>query len=210
MLFALFASGLPLVAAMATNTLHQRAAAPSVVVSLFVDKATKASSVMVTDETRTKIYGHSCADTLALGSLNIAYDVDQYGSGTLRFGSAVYTVHSDLAFSGGIECGVIYDDSETHVDCVAPWPAGSELIELPANATRQPCLEEHLSRRAVYETDQGTNAPLISRDSHPEAPVGQSKRQVTCMPNPVSRLVGNGNPHQNFQHTQLSVRLPTG
>src|SRR5690349_12155098 len=102
MLLALLAGGLPLIAAMATNTLHQRAA-PRVVVSLFVDKATKGSSVMVTDESKTKIYGHSCASALALGSLNIAYDVDQYGSGTLRIGSAVYTVHSDPALSGGIE-----------------------------------------------------------------------------------------------------------
>jgi len=210
MLLALLAGGLPLIAAMATNTLHQRAA-PRVVVSLFVDKATKGSSVMVTDESKTKIYGHSCASALALGSLNIAYDVDQYGSGTLRIGSAVYTVHSDPALSGGIECGIIYDDSETHVNCVAPWPAaGPELVELPTSATRQPCLDDHLSRRAAFELDEvAADAPFTSRDVHPESPAGQSgKRQVTCMPVPVTRLVGNGNPHQNFQHTQLSVRLP--
>src|SRR4051812_17625494 len=66
MLFALLAGGLPIVAAMATNMVHQRAA-PSVLVSLFVDKTTNSSSVMVTDKAKTKIYGHRCADTLALG-----------------------------------------------------------------------------------------------------------------------------------------------
>jgi hypothetical protein len=44
---------------------------------------------MVTDEFKTKAYGRSCFHTLALGSLTIAYDVDQYGSGILPVGMAV-------------------------------------------------------------------------------------------------------------------------
>jgi hypothetical protein len=53
MRFALLAGSLPLVAGMAINTVHQRAS-PNVLVFLFFDKATNASSVMVTDEPKTK------------------------------------------------------------------------------------------------------------------------------------------------------------
>lgn len=74
--------------------------------------------------------------------------------------------------SGEIECGVIYDDTDTHVDCLAQLPAGSELTELAAHATKS-CFEDHLNRRAAYDTDEIADAPFISRDLYPEAPVGQ-------------------------------------
>jgi hypothetical protein len=132
--------------------------------------------------------------------------VDQYGSGTLQLGPKTYTVHSDPAESGGVEFGAIYDPSELHVECLAPWPADVELVELPASAA-QPCFDGHLTRRAVYDVDEGVPTPLLSRDMQLEAPAKENKRQVTCMPVGDSRLVGNGNPHQNYQHTQISVRF---
>jgi hypothetical protein len=201
MLVALLAGGLPLVAGLATPAVRQPASS-SVLVSLFVDKATKASSVILTDETKTKIYGHSCASTLALGSLNIAYNVDQHGIRKLEFGPKTYTVHSDATVSGGIECGVIYDDTELHVDCLAPWIADFQPVELAANATL-PCFENHLSRRAAYATDEGIHEPFVSGEI--EARQAGSIGGSTCGPYRISRMVGNGNPHQNYRHTQLSV-----
>ena len=205
MLLALLAGGLPLVAGLATPAVHQPAP-PIVVVSLFFDKTTKASSVIVTDKTKTEVYGHSCASTLALGSLNIAYNVDQYGIGKLEFGPETYTVHSDATVSGGVECGVIYDDTELHVDCLAPWTADFQPAELPANATL-PCFENHLSRRAAYGLDGGIPEPFVS--SEIEARQAGSIGGNTCNPFPISKLVGNGNPHQNYRHTQLSVSFST-
>ncbi len=201
MLLALLAGGLPLVAGLATPAVRQ-SAPPSVLVSLFVDKATKASSLILTDESKTKVYGHSCASTLALGSLNIAYDVNQYGAGKLEFGGKTYTVHSDATVSGGVECGVIYDDTELHVDCLAPWTADFQPVELPANATL-PCLQTHLSRRAAYGMDGGDDEPFVSGEI-------EARQAGACNPIARTRLVGNGDPHQNYRYTQLSVSFSTG
>jgi hypothetical protein len=209
MLFALLVGGLPLVAGMATPTVRQPATS-SVVVSLFFDKETKSSSVIVTDEAKTKVYGHSCANTLALGSVNIAYDVDQYGSGKLQFGPKTYTIHSDATVSGGVKCGVIYDYAELHVDCLAPWTADSKFVELTTNTTL-PCFHDHISRRNSYGLDETRNKHSVPRATHPEAPIELDSRQAgsiggsTCNPYQVSKLVGNGNPHQNYRHTQISV-----
>ena len=201
MLLALLASGLPLVAGLATPAVRQPASS-SVLVSLFVDKVTKASSVILTDKTKTKIYGHSCTSTLALGSLNVAYNVDQYGVGKLDLGPKTYTVHSDATVSGGVECGVIYDDTELHVDCLAPWTADFQLVELPVNATL-PCFENHVSRRSAYGMDEEVYEPFVSGEV--EARQAGSIGSITCNPIARTRLVGNGDPHQNYRHTQLSV-----
>jgi hypothetical protein len=216
MLLTLLVGGLPLISGMATGTVERRAS-PSVLVSLFRDKVTNKNSVIVTDEARATTYGHSCAATLALGSLNIAYDVNQFGSGTLQFGATAYTVHVDPALSGGAKCGAVYDDTELHVECVVPWPAGTELVELPADAT-QPCFDDHLARRTVFGLDGGSRdvqlGDLVSRDVEARGPGGHARRQAgsigpfNCNPSQTTRLVGNGNPHQNYHHIQLSVGNP--
>lgn len=213
MLFTLLVGGLPLVAGVATGAV-QRRASPGVLVSLFHDKTTNENSIIVTDEARAKTYGHSCAATLALGSLSVTYDVNQHGSGTLQFGSKTYTVHSDPGVSGGVECGTIYDDTELHVECVAPWPAGIELVELPAAATDS-CFDDHLTHRAALGLGEDSRdvqvGELLSRNVEPRGPGGHARRQAgsggtfNCNPTQTSRLVGNGNPHQNYHHIQLSV-----
>lgn len=64
---------------------------------------------------------------------------------SIQVGSILYKIHSNLTMSGGIECGVIYDDTDTHIDCLAQLPAGSELAELAAHAPKS-CFEDHQNR----------------------------------------------------------------
>ncbi|KAK5657172.1 hypothetical protein OQA88_3229 [Cercophora sp. LCS_1] len=210
MLLALLASGLPLITGMATSAVHQRDS-QNILVSLFFDKTTNVSSVIVSDKVKAKIFGHACVSTLTVGSLNIGYNVDQFGIGELRLGPKTYKVHSDASVSGGITCDTIYDDSELHIDCVAPWTSDIEPSELPADAT-QACFEDHLTRRAAYGLDGDVSEPLAPRDAR-ETETRHHRRQAgsiggsTCNPYKVTRLVGNGNPHQNYHNVQISENL---
>jgi hypothetical protein len=208
MLVALLAGTLPLAAAVPTEVLRQRAA-PNVLFSLFFDKATKASSVLVTDEAKTTIYGHACSDSLSLGSVNVAFaGIDDFGGGKLSIGANTYDIHQDALVSGGIECGVVYDDSTMIIDCVAPWTAGPLPRALPANAT-QPCFADHMDGRASYGLDSGSSEPFAVRDLSQVEAARQQRRQTTfCSVYPNYELVNDGNPHQNYQYTQISVRPP--
>jgi hypothetical protein len=145
------------------------------------DKSSNKMSLTVTDESKTKIHGRSCSMTLddgAFASIPIAIKVDGTGEGDLKLGSSAYKIPSARDGATGASCWSVYNQDEESVDCAVPWTSAVELTDISTNATQ------------CFDSSQVTARSL-------------EERLCNFFYEPVP--VGDGNPHQNFLHKQISV-----
>jgi hypothetical protein len=206
MQFVQLISLLPLVAAIPAPAQDQ--SIKTVSLSYYKDFKTGADSFWISDKAKKQFYGHSCSNELKIGGLKFDLRLNQYAQGNVTIGSKVYVLHEDPAYSGGIVCTAVYDNHEAHVDCDdIPWTAGSMPTALPAKPSST-CLKDHLVRRASF----GIDAEYVDERSLNSGVLNDlGKRQAggggggTCGWNHYVTKVGDGNPHQNFRHTQISV-----
>ncbi|RYP57212.1 hypothetical protein DL770_010717 [Monosporascus sp. CRB-9-2] len=214
---------LALLAAVAVYSLPTGLAAPSlhtkqVIIRVQVDKNTSDIDLAVLDKETFQVLAKSCSNTLksgAFATLPISAELDNTGAGTLSIGSVKYNVHENADVSGGITCGRIYDDAEIFVSCDATLPTSLELNPLdkrdepPCFANNTPTLQSH--EIAMME---GASAPLALTKVSPtnaEALAALEKRQGACGAwSATTWLIGDGNPHQNYWHQQLSENMQCG
>lgn len=142
-------------------------------------KATASTSIKVYNANKSQYYGQSTnSNTIATGSFAqfpIAFDVNNVGYGSVSFGNATYLTRSNKKHLGGAVCHRIFNVDEAEVDRWLPVPSGFSLV-------------------AVEESEESD---------------GNEKRQLSriipCQPLGHTYLVGDGDPHQNYFHKQISV-----
>ncbi|RYP03435.1 hypothetical protein DL764_005151 [Monosporascus ibericus] len=189
-----------------------------VTIRVQVDKTTSETDLTVMDQEITQVFGKSCSGTLnsgAFAALPISVELDDSSASNLSIGSAKYSVHKNVNVSSGITCGRMYDDAGIFVSCDATLPASLELNPLDKRdepacfANNTPTLQSH--KIAIME---GASAPLALTNvnlTDAEELAALEKRQGAYGPwSATTWKVGNGNPHQNYFHKQLSENMRCG
>lgn len=189
-------------------------------------KQTALTEITIKDQTTSALFGHACSKSLSSGQFtdfSVAADLDSNGAGNLTVGPNTYRVHENPEHSGGIKCMRVYDQDESYVICDnIPLPASLQLNPI-AKRDNAGCFtqtinarglqkvaealhfnedsfptEDHFSLDGQFET--ASLATLEPEKSLEERQFGPCNQWVK-----KTQLVGNGNPHQNYWHKQLSV-----
>jgi hypothetical protein len=186
---------------------------------LQVNKVTSEAAIDVWNNNSSEVLAHSCSLSLASGSFEgtpLGFTVNDYGAGNLSVGQQTYAIHDKPEISGGIVCGRIASPDEVIVSCRVPISAPLQLKSLD-NGGLQNCfprgplelsgLVRELESTSTNDTAWSENGPSPLHKA--EAP-DLYKRQGACGPWTERTIrVGDGNPHQNPLHIQLSVKIST-
>ena len=202
--------------------LGRAAASPNVQVTLHFLKGDYAQpSIIAYNGDRSEVIGHSCSFSLTLGaasasSTSIVFSVDQNGSGNITVGNKEFKVLDDPEVSGGIICGRLHDDVETVVNCEVTVPDAFNLAPLSRRS-----FPECMSKRSTSTAEAGSGLEAVLEGfqrkptflplDQPLSPPDNStleERQICSVHSKGTVRVGNGNPHQNPLHIQLSVSSP--
>lgn len=171
------------------------------------NKRSSQKHISVYDADGRKLLGQTCGDAVDAGNFALAplpLECDENGHGSLKYGSEKYKTHSMREHSGGITCDKIYNDDVAHVECKVP-SQGSHYTPLGKNETNN-CFAEHPIEHHFRLHKQASEVPV-------ERSIPLEKRfGPVCVP-PRVRLVervGDGNPHQNSWHEQLTENMVCG
>ncbi|KAK3331342.1 hypothetical protein B0H66DRAFT_587557 [Apodospora peruviana] len=162
----------------------------------------------------------------------ITFDIDanRDGAGNLTIGAHTYAIHDDVNLSGGISCGRISSPGEIMIKCLVPLSGDLASAELaPLNkrdlascfqksfdllqvmsslegGTEMTAASELQEFTAEHEVELGQDAIDIEGHNH-TGTLAQRQGTRLCETSPrihFTERVGNGNPHQNPRHVQLS------
>ncbi|KAH0420091.1 hypothetical protein CcaCcLH18_14188 [Colletotrichum camelliae] len=167
------------------------------------------------------VVAEACSNTLDTGSfaaLPIKFDVDRTGAGTVTVGSTTYKIHEKKEISGGIVCGRLFDGGESVVSCDISVPASMPFQSL---SRRHECIPDGATTMAralqIRNPEQDLQARyiapipfLISDDANTNADKRELGKRQGCYPQKWTELVGDGNPHQNYYHSQITENNECG
>jgi hypothetical protein len=194
---------------------HDKQKVQNVNVMIQQIKATSEMDITVVGQDSSQVLGYACSNMLNSGAFAekpITATLDQNCAGTLAVGNQMYIVNEDPETSGGITCSRTYNDVESFILCAVSLPASLPLTPISNvekkncfNSGKSPSLQATfrsiLAQSEAPETE-GTN--IIQRNELPTL----HKRQAPCGQwSPSTQMVGDGDPHQNYLHTQLSVSI---
>ncbi|KAH7263798.1 hypothetical protein BKA59DRAFT_490108 [Fusarium tricinctum] len=174
-----------------TNTL-----AAKVQVVWRLEKDTNASSLSVYDSKRSLI-AETCGSILHARDTIDFSDVNEAGFGNFTVGDASYLVHSKADWSGGPECSRVFNPGYALVQCSGVDWDPKDLVE--SDATK--CFEGSQTNGELQSLQKRSEP----QDSELEARQFQCSSWITR-----TDLVGNGDPHQNYFHKQLSETINCG
>lgn len=179
------------------------------------DKTTQETALAVTDFTQTQILAYTCGTQVLLSGKSVSVDATPNAQGNITVDGTIYKIHSDPAHSGGISCGSIYSADESFFDCE---------VHLQLSEADLTPLDPAVLRICFSKPERGTfsgamqnmmTSPGFTPTTTPQVNVKNEtsldKRwDMGC--GGTSRhaeLVGDGNPHQNWLHKQVTVRIAT-
>ncbi|KAK4184637.1 hypothetical protein QBC35DRAFT_477087 [Podospora australis] len=203
-------------------------------IALTFNKLTTQVSIEAYNADRTELLARSCAFSLQDGAFKdfpISFAVDDNGSGNISVQGTAHPTNDD----GPVVCDRLYSPTESLVTCSVAVPASVALQDgaiaaecfnkIGSNAGDGPGLAEVFKNMAAA----GSDAPEIVSAADAEAVFAQNitaeetfglapnsvlgKRQASgeCgTAKIVTKLVGNGNPHQNPMNVQLSYPIDCG
>ncbi|KAK3938466.1 hypothetical protein QBC46DRAFT_440464 [Diplogelasinospora grovesii] len=168
---------------MASSTpLHgPRAVSNQAQILVIIDKVVARTELSVIHRQTAKLLSYVCSPKLDIGAfadLPISVDVDHTGAGMLNIGTNSHWIHENATLSGGITCGRMYNDMETFISCDVTLPT-SVLLRLQAN----------------------------SLGPYPVLLLLQTPMHETAMRTDTTFMIGDGDPHQNFFHQQVSQNM---
>ena len=154
-------------------------------------------------------------DNFASSPLTIEVDQDQGFGGQVKFAGKAYTLTSEAASNGGASCYRLYNENSVFIDCTIPASSSMLTKTFPISSNAD-CLTSKsdksffslagspLKRYDSGEADpnQNQNTSLAAREASPI--IGG------CVPVQLTKLSGNGNPHQNAWDSQLSETISCG
>lgn len=185
-----------------------------------VSKESGETSIEIFNENESELLVHSCSQSLISGAFlkdSVIFNVDAEGAGTLQIGTQNYVVHDNLTISGGVECGRISSPMELIINCLAPVPKALPLAPIRKRGNLKNCfsrvtapVELEDMRQAFQANSSDLTPPQLGRQLEQRGilqnETSLSKRRFGCgISRGDTRMVGNGNPHQNPLHIQLSV-----
>ncbi|KAH7263769.1 hypothetical protein BKA59DRAFT_449962 [Fusarium tricinctum] len=188
------------------------------------DLVNSKSAITVWNNEQTEVLGKSCTNSLADGAFvkhAISFSVSENGAGNVTVGDNTYRIGDGDA--GSIACGRISEQHELIVNCVVPVKGlGADPKPLAKRSLRE-CFPdgplEVAKAMDVFEGKVDGEIPSevlsqVSELSQKEIDdavkaAGLSKRQCGQWFT-QTRPVGNGNPHQNPLHIQLSEPMECG
>lgn len=163
--------------------------------------------------------GESCSATLNSGAFAdtpITFNVNERGHGYVTVGTTQYLTHSNITLSGGIICIQMYNDQEHTTSCDVPLPSGlvPALVTrgaancIPGGMTSLGHIQLLLARRsasdAVPVSVEESN-PLAIRDNAVRNDNKTLDARLLCTRTLWTEKIGDGNPHQNYLQTQITV-----
>ncbi|KFY33804.1 hypothetical protein V494_07306 [Pseudogymnoascus sp. VKM F-4513 (FW-928)] len=189
------------------------------------DKTSLEQEVAVVDM-ESQVLGQSCSKTLdsgAFANFPISADLDPNGAGNVTLNGQSYLVHEHADFSGGITCTRIYGDEDSFVRCSIKVPNSLQTKPLTAENTKA-CFT-----RGTLDTETTSNAIVARHAGSKEYDLDETSLSMSeHRPNSFVRgtssangppdcswrsdvvLIGNGDPHQNYRHTQLTIPIDCG
>ncbi|KAF2830289.1 hypothetical protein CC86DRAFT_433967 [Ophiobolus disseminans] len=139
----------------------------------------------------------------SIGSLDFS-NVDQHGAGSFNVGDKKFSIQSQP--QAGPVCTRIYNGDIAVVECT-----GVNLtFDIPAGVAKSAdCfLHEHVKAAFLSLKSRSVDIDDATAHEQPEIPPFHSRilgsRQTTCVTNTDVSVMGDGNPHQNFLHKQIS------
>ncbi|KAG9255765.1 uncharacterized protein F5Z01DRAFT_699546 [Emericellopsis atlantica] len=160
------------------------------------DKVSGTKSLRVSD-TSNQLIAQSCSDTIE-GPMSIDFSgVDENGFGNVTVGTDSYLAHSKVEYSGGIVCSKVYNEESAVVECHdIDWdPPADPVVEADCHENAEvDDLASHVSARSASPASH-----LEERDP-----------QIVCTSSSSTELIGDGNPHQNYRHQQISENIFCG
>ena len=148
------------------------------------------------------VLAESCSSKI--GTLDFS-DVDEQGGGYFTVGDKKYQVLSQP--ENGPVCTRIYNGDIAVVECTGV------SYEVPEGAatSAEDCFS-HEENKAAFRSLMSRSDGVHSASAPSKQPVMPSfhsrilgSRQTTCISNTDVTKVGNGDPHQNYLHKQISV-----
>ncbi|KAF5011964.1 hypothetical protein FDECE_1970 [Fusarium decemcellulare] len=126
-------------------------------------------------------------------------DLDENGRGNFTVGDSRYLVHSKPEHSGGPQCSKVFNPEYALVQCSGVSWEAKDVVESKATE----CFQSegtHGAMKSIQRRTQGHE--MHARSAELE------ERQYQCSGWTTSTtLVGNGDPHQNYYHKQLSETI---
>lgn len=195
-------------------------ATQQVALHIKLDKTTSEMRLTMSNKSGDTL-GETCntrleSDTFA--NFPIVINIDENGAGNITLGSDTFVVHEDATLSdGALACTRMYNQEQAFVNCKALVPTTLQLMPL---LKRENCFAKRSDSTvhgSGFDLEQISlavaNEPVYNEVAMAQpvvealdvAPI--TKRQ----PDPCDRftrgtdMIGNGNPHQNWFHQQLSV-----
>jgi hypothetical protein len=148
------------------------------------------------------VLAESCSSKI--GSLDFS-NVNEQGGGSFTVGDKKYEVLSKP--EAGPVCSRIYNGDIAVVECT-----GVDYDVPEGVATSAEDCFSHEENKAAFRSLRSRSDNLQSASAPAEQPAMPSfhsrilgRRQTTCISNTDVVKVGDGNPHQNYLHKQISV-----
>jgi hypothetical protein len=173
--------------------------------------ATSEIDIAVVSKKTSQVLGYACSNTLKSGSfadLPITATLDKSGAGSLTVGDKTYVIHEDPKISGGITCARIYNDAESFTICSMQVPASLPFTSIDGekntcfNSGEIPSLQRAYS--SILAQNEGHAMRNITQKNERSPPRKRDPYGI-CDNYDTTWLVGDGDPHQNYLDTQLSV-----
>jgi hypothetical protein len=182
-----------------------------------VSRLTSEAAIEVWNKDQTEILGQSCTSSINSGVFQdspIAFTVDERGAGSVTVGAKTYKIHENVDISGGISCGRITSAAEFMIDCVVPL-SGAVLLAPLSKRNLANCFPEgpvelaEVMRGFATQPTLGPDSaapPALEMPSNGTEGLSDIEKRQGCSTTLKStERVGDGNPHQNPLHIQLSV-----
>ncbi|KAF5975483.1 hypothetical protein FCOIX_7669 [Fusarium coicis] len=174
------------------------ALAADVQVTWRLEKDTKASSVSAMGSDG-KVVAESCGSIIHAKYPIDFSDVDDTGTGNFTVGDASYLVHSLPEWSGGPACSRIFNPQYTLVQCSNVTWDSTDVVKEKADG----CFADSATDGEL----QSLQRRSLSHEMHSRG--GELEKRQTFCSGWFTRttLVGDGDPHQNYFHKQLSENI---
>ncbi|KAJ5601794.1 hypothetical protein N7510_011328 [Penicillium lagena] len=176
--------------------------------------ATSELDIAVVSKKTSQVLGYACSNTLnsgAFSDLPITATLDRNGAGSLAVGDKTYMVHEDPKISGGITCARIYNEAESFTVCSMQVPASLPFTPI-SDGDMEKCFDsgEIPSLKRAYKSilaqQEGHAMTNVTRKNESPSPHKRDPYGM-CDNYDTTWMVGDGNPHQNYLDTQLSVSI---
>jgi hypothetical protein len=154
------------------------------------------------------VLAQSCSNSIE----PLTFNVDENGDGSFTIGDKAYDIISNS--QDGVSCTRKFNDLIAIVEC-----SNVALhVKEPGKVASEDCFKKD-EAKAAFQALKSRNTKRVrslsttpvadsSQEQTPANPFRLHARQIICTSSSYTEKVGDGNPHQNQFHKQVSVSRP--